>query len=184
MTQNEEYIVLEKIASGDHDAFRYVFMTYFPKVKYFITNIVKSDVIAEELAQDIFLKVWTTRESLPELRSFNAYIYKMARNTALNYLDRKYVEEAYLANYTPSPNAATNPVDELEAKELELLVQLTVDQMPEQRRRIYTMSRIENLKNEEIAEKLNLSKKTVENHLNLALKDIRNVLAAALFFFI
>lgn len=180
--QNEEYTYLEKIASGDHHAFRYIFMKYFPKVKYFISHMVKSEAIAEELSQDIFLKIWVTRKQLPNLRSFNSYIYKMARNTALNHLEHKYLEDHYIANFA-SPSS-TNLIDEIEAREIELLIQLTVDQMPEQRRKIYTMSRVENLKNEEIAEKLNLSKKTVENHLNLALKDIRNILTAALLFFI
>ena len=182
MVLNEENIQLQKIASGEHDAFRCLFMRYFPKVKYFIASIVKSEAVAEELSQDIFLKIWMGRGQLPTLRSFNAYIYRMARNAALNYLDHKYLEENYLANIDPP--TSTNPIDDIEARELELLIQLTVDRLPDHRRRVYTMSRVENLKNDEIAEKLNLSKKTVENHLNLALKDIRNVLTAALLFFI
>lgn len=182
MTQSEEHIYLEKIALGDHYAFRYIFMKYFPKVKLFITHLIKSESIAEELSQDIFLKVWTSRKQLPGLRSFNAYIYKIAKNTALNYIDHKYVEDTYMANFTPE--TSTNPIDEIEARELELLIQLTVDQMPEQRRKVYTMSRVENLKSEEIAIILNLSKKTVENHLSLALKDIRNILTTVFLFFI
>lgn len=65
----------------------------------------------------------------------------------------------------------------MDAKEIELLVRLEVEKMPEQRKKIFMMSRFENLRNDEIAERLNITKKTVENHLNLALKHLRQVLS-------
>lgn len=183
MTQNEEFNDLDRIASGDHDAFRHVFMKYHPKVKFFISCMVKSETIAEELSQDIFLKVWTSREHLPNLRSFNAYLFKMSKNAALNYLEHKYIEDSYVVNYSQTTTVA-NPEEELSAKELEFLVQLAVDRMPEQRRKIYIMSRVENIKNGKIAEILHLSPKTINNQLSLALKEIREILALAFLFFL
>ncbi len=181
MGLNEKHNI-EKIASGDHHAFQGMFMEYFPKMKYFIMHIVKSESIAEELSQDIFMKVWINRDFLPNLRSLNAYLYKMARNAALNYLDHKYVEDTFILNFQSAPVEDLN--DELDARELELLIQLTIDRMPEQRRKVYVMNRVEHLKNDEIATLLSLSKKTVENHLNLALKEIRKVLTAATILFL
>lgn len=180
MGLNEKHNI-EKIASGDHKAFQDLFMEYFPKMKYFIHHIVKSESVAEELSQDVFMRIWLNREILPNLRSLNAYIYKMARNAALNYLEHKYVEDTFLLNFKSA--SVEDLSDELDARELEFLVQLTVERMPEQRRRIYMMNRMEHLKNDEIASLLSLSKKTVENHLNLALKEIRKVLTAATILF-
>ncbi len=182
MVHNEEQNILEKVSQSDHDAFRLIFMKYYPKTKYFITHIIKSEDIAEDLSQDIFLKIWTNKEHLPNLRSFNAYVYKMARFAALDYLKHKVVEETFAANYKQPTTA--DPEEELNAKELELLVQIAIDLMPEQRRRIYIMSREENIQNKEIAEILGLSEKTINNQLSLALKDIRNLLALAFLFFI
>jgi RNA polymerase sigma-70 factor (ECF subfamily) len=182
MMPNEETNNLKKIAVGDHDAFRSIFMKYYPKIKYFIAHIIKSETIAEELSQDIFLRIWENREDMLKIRSFNAYMYRTAKNSALNYLEHKFVEESYIANY--SQHMIINPEGELDAKELEFLVQLAVGRMPEQRRKIYIMSRVENLEKEEIAEKLKLTKKTVENQLSLALKDIRKILSLAVVFFI
>jgi RNA polymerase sigma-70 factor (ECF subfamily) len=182
MTQHEDINDLERIAMGDHEAFRSIFMKYFPKTKYFIAHIIKSEMIAEELSQDIFLRVWENRENVFNIRSFNAFIYKTSRNSALNYLKHKFVEESYIANYPQL--TSTNPEEELDAKELEFLIQLAVDRMPEQRRKIYIMSHVENLEKEEIAEKLGLTKKTVKNQLSLAMNDIRKIISlASLFFF-
>ena len=182
MIQREEIECLRRIAGGDHDAFRSIFMKYYPKMKYFIFNIVKSEAIAEELSQDIFLKIWENKEKLCKIHSFNAYIYRIAKNTALNYLEHKYVEDSYFSNYKQA--TIINPNDELDAKELEFLVQLAVKKMPEQRRKIYIMSRVENLEKEEIAERLCLSKKTVENQLSLALQGIRKALLYTGLFFL
>jgi len=157
-------------------------MKYFPKMKYFISHFVKSDAIAEELSQDIFMKLWENREKLNRIQSFNSYIYRMSKNIALNYLEHKYVEDTYLENYHGETEATIE--GELYAREIELLEQLTINQMPAQRKTIYEMSRKKGMKNEEIATALGISKKTVENHLNLALKEIRKALILFASFFI
>lgn len=165
---------IKRLAASDHEAFRYLFMKYYPKVKCFISRIVKSEAIAEELSQDIFEKIWRNRATLPALHSFSSYLYKMAKNIAINFIERKYMESAYLQHYDGRQDASID--EELDAKEVELLIMLEVEKMPEQRKKIFTMSRFDSMKNNEIAEKLNITKKTVENHLNLALKQIRSKL--------
>lgn len=178
MINESDYI--EKLASGDHDAFRYIFMKYYPKMKYFIAHIVNSEAIAEELSQDVFEKIWKNRSELPRLHSFNSYVYRMSKNIAFNYNEHKQVERNYLQNREVSREVHME--EEMDAKEIEQLVMFEVKRMPEQRRRIFTMSRYENLKNEEIAEMLQITKKTVENHLNLALKQIRKIISLFLVF--
>jgi RNA polymerase sigma-70 factor (ECF subfamily) len=182
MQHNEEHIDIEKLASGNHDTFRQLFMKYYPKVKYFITYFVKTEAIAEELSQDIFEYIWVNKEYLSDVKSLNAYLFHIAKNKSINYLNHQKIEEDYALTYMDMQEYSIE--EELYAKELELLIQLTVEKMPEQRRRIFEMSRINNLKNSEIAEKLNITKKTVENHLNLALKQIREVTALSILFFL
>ncbi|MDR3180624.1 MAG: RNA polymerase sigma-70 factor [Prevotellaceae bacterium] len=165
---------VEKLAQGDHATFRGLFMQYFPKLKIFIAGLVKSEAIAEELSQDIFVKIWEKRKALTTVQSFNAYIYRMAKNAVLNHFQHEHIKERYIGQVSSdSPVSA----DELfQAKETELLIQLTVAKMPTKRRTIFELSRRSQLKNEEIAQKLQLSKKTVENHLTLALNEIREAL--------
>ncbi|MFV0291202.1 MAG: RNA polymerase sigma-70 factor [Mangrovibacterium sp.] len=182
MTRNVDSYKIQQIALGDHDAFHWIFLKYHPRVKLFINQIIKSESIAEELSQDIFLKVWTSREELPNLRSFDAYLFRMSKNTALNYLSHKYVEDSYSTN-NQSSAASFSPEEEYYAKELELLIQLTIDRMPDQRRKIYLMSRDENMETVQIAQTLGLTKKTVHNQISLALKDIRGVILMIFLFF-
>ena len=178
----DKYNLTKEIASGKHSAYRELFLTYYPKVKYFIAHFMKSDIVAEDLAQDIFFKIWENHEKLASVQSIDAYIYRMAKNTTLNYIEHQYVEKKYMELY--EEDIGQNFEDELYAKETELLVQLTVNNMPPQRKKIYLMSREEGLKNDEIAEQLNISKKTVENHLNIALKEIRKAITLLALFFV
>lgn len=182
MNLHAETKYLEELASDSHKAFEMLFVKYFPKVKYFIAHLIKSEEIAEELSQDIFIRIWINRKNLSHIQSFNSYIYRMAKNAAINHMEHLYVEETYLKNYEEHKSPTIE--EELYAKETELLIQLVVNNMPPQRKRIYEMSRMEGLKNEEIAEQLNLSKKTVENHLNLALKEIRKTISLLTLFFV
>ena len=170
----KDTLYIKELVLGSHDAFRCLFMNYFPKVKYFISHLTKSEIIAEELAQDIFMRIWESREQLGAVESFNSYVYRMAKNMALNYLRRKYVEESYLEEYEGETELTIE--GELYAREIKLLEQLTVSRMPRKRKAIYEMSRREGLTNDEIATRMGISKKTVENHLNLALKEIRKTL--------
>lgn len=179
-TEDTQYV--QRLILGEHDAFRFLFMKYFPKMKYFIAHFVKSDAVAEELAQDIFMKIWEHREKLKNIQSFDAYIYRMSKNISINYLEHKYVEESYMENYQGETESSIE--GELYAREIELLEQLTINQMPPQRKTIYEMSRKKGMKNEEISIALGISKKTVENHLNLALKEIRKALTFFVSFFI
>lgn len=173
--------ILCDIASGDSEAFKTLFEMFYPKVKVFLVKLLKDDKASEDIAQDIFVKLWSMGPSLPEISSFNAYLYRMTKNAAINYLrDRK-----------PSVDISELLIicdgdieQEYYRKEKELLVRLAVEQMPSQRKRIFTMSRYQGMTNDEIAKSLGLSKHTVENHLTLALKELREIVVAFVLFFL
>ena len=165
--------VLIALKSGDHKAFEVVFIAYFNKVKYFINGLVKSESDAEELAQEIFVKLWVGRESIVIEKSFSSYLYVIARNAAFNFIKSRLVRDSYLNDQIHNREDSATSEEIIVAKETELLLKVIVSKMPEQRRRIYELSRNQSLKNDEIAQQLNISKKTVENQLSLALKELR-----------
>lgn len=173
---------VNELVLGNHVAYKSLFMKYFPKVKCFISHMIKSEAVAEELAQDVFMKIWEHREKLTSIDSFNSYVYRMAKNISLNYLEHKYIEELYLEKYQGETEFTIE--EDFYAKEMELLELLTVNTMPPQRRAVYEMSRRKGYSYEEIATELGISKKTVENHMGLALKEIRKVLLLFSSFFI
>lgn len=174
--------ILHEIASGDNEAFKTLFEMFFPKVKVFLVKFLKDDKAAEDIAQDIFVKIWSMRQALPEIRSFNTYLYRMTRNAALNYLrDKKVALEISELSIQDDKDIE----QEYYRKEKELLIRLVVDQMPPQRRKVFTMSRYMGMTNDQIAKSLGISKHTVENHLSLSLRELRDLLVAfALFFLI
>lgn len=182
MTNKLDLELLSKLSIGNHEAFRDLFVAYYPKVKSFINHLIKNEAVSQELSQDIFVKIWENRLHLTQIRSLNAYIYRMARNTAINHLNRKFLENDYLSNYE-TLNDSFSIEEEFHAKETDLLIKLIVSKMPPQRQKVYILSRIQFLKNEEIADMLHISKKTVENHLNLALNEIRKVIFLYFIFF-
>ena len=171
----QERRLLLSLSKGDREAFHVIFTQYFDRVKYFINSVIKSSSDSEDLAQDIFVKIWSMKELMNEVNSLNAYIYRMARNSAINYTKRK------INNTVPLDSINDYPVEysteeEYYAKEKELLIRLTLCNMPDKQRRIYEMSRDEGLSNDEISKKLEISKHTVENNISLALKSIKRVL--------
>lgn len=171
------------LKSGDHTAFETVFLAYFDKIHYFINSLVKSTDEAKELSQDVFEKLWNTRESIDESKSFSSFLYTIACNTTFNYLKHKLVKESYHESL-PRCEEFDDPQEVLFAKEIALLIEMTVNKMSDRRREIYNYSRHEGLTNEEIAIKLNISKKTVENQLSLILRELRKVISAFILLFL
>ena len=170
---------LEALRNGDQKAFKDVFVAYYNKTKAFIYGYIKSDMDAEELAEDMFVNLWINRRSIDTSKSFNAYLHTIARNAAINFLKHKQVQDKYV-NEMPEWESHYSSEEDYIAKELGLLVDDIVEKMPEQRKQIYILSRNEGLSNGEIAEQLNTTKRNVESQLSLALKEIRKAILAFL----
>ena len=170
---------LEALREGDHKAFKAIFVAYYNKTKTFIDGYIKSDLDAEELTEDLFVNLWVNRRSIDTSKSFSSYLHTIARNSALNFLKHKQVQEKYL-NELPAWESHYSCEEDYIAKELGLLVEDIVNKMPAQRKQIYILSRNEGLSNGEIAERLNTTKRNVESQLSLALKEIRKAILAIL----
>ena len=145
---------LKALQQGSHKAFEEVFITYYGKTKAFIYGYIKSGPDAEELTEDLFVNLWINRHSIDISKSFDSFLHTVARNSAINFLKHKYVEDTYLNNIQKQECSSTSEED-LITKELGLLIDDTVEKMPEQRKKIYILSRNEGLSNEEIATQLN-----------------------------
>lgn len=176
MNNNVDIRTLESLQHGNHDAFEAVFITYYSKVKAFIYGYIKSETDAEELAEELFVNLWMNHRSINTSKSFDSFLHTIARNSAINFLKHKYVHDAYLSN-APMQECSSTSEEDLIAKELGLLIDETVEKMPEQRKKIYQLSRNEGLNNEEIAARLNTTKRNVESQLSLALREIRKVIS-------
>ena len=166
----EEENILKRVSEGDMSAFQDLYYEYYGKTKSFLT------IVCEDLTQEIFVKVWTMRHILPEVRSLNSYLYRMSKNVALNYLRSAAREVHGVADIEDDRILE----DAISAKQKLKIVGRVISNMPLKRRSIFLMSRIIGIPNDRIAEQMNVSKKTVENHINLAGKELRRAMAELL----
>ena len=170
----EEFLI-SALSKGDEHAFDIIFVNYFPKIKGFVLDFCKDEDMAENITQDIFLNLWVRKQLLVDIKNFKAYMFTVARNAALHYLkDSLRNMSAEVDEKIEDESASV--VDNMYRDELEVMIRAAVNKMPEQRRRVFIMSRIDGLSNYEIAQSLNISKRTVETHISLALSELRKVL--------
>jgi len=129
---------------------------------------------AEDVVQDVFVKLWQNREELAVQTSLQSYLFRAVRNGCLNVIEHLAVRDAYKVSHELEiRNMETHPVDEAMVTELERRIRETIDLLPEERRKIFLMSRFDGLKYREISEQLGISVKTVENQMYQALRFLR-----------
>lgn len=176
MNNTIEESYMKALFKGDQKAFEVLFLRYQPKLVLFLQGFIKDNEQARDMAQDIFLSIWNNKEKLAEVKSFKAYIFKMAKNIVCNYYDHIIVSEKFVADQLIQSSGTENTEEIIFANQLQEIIDATISQMPPQRKKIYIMSRVEGFSNTEIAERLNINKRTVENHLTTALADIRKTI--------
>lgn len=170
---NENELLL-KIAEGDQTAFKDLFHSWRDKLYFFILRITHSPATAEDILQDVFLKIWTNRATLSSIRHFDAYIYQMSRNQAITGMRRMAQETLILAELKKAPEPAEE--DTVAHRELNNKFQAILHKLPTQQRLVYTLTHLQGLKHEEVAQQLKISSSTVKNHMTRALYTIRQEL--------
>ena len=169
--------IAKEIADSNVGAFNTLFFIYYPKVKRFVASLLKDETTAEDLSQDIFERIWLHRVEFSKVENLNAFLYRAARNAVFQYLRHTLVVNEYFRDFSNDSEPQSDSTDDQYiADDIMRLIQLTVDSMPQQRKKAYTLSRNEGKKNDEIALIMGIEKRTVENHITRALADIRQML--------
>lgn len=176
----KEADLLIKVANGDEKAFEQLFYAYYDQLGAFVYQLTSSSTLAEEVVQEAFIEVWLRRESLKEVRSFKGFIFILTKHRMLNALRkiaseklRDYAWQESFESYQPA-EFMEDPVDRYKS-----MLEEAIQKLPPQQQKVFKLSKIERLKQEEIARLLNLSPETVKKHMKLALKFLRNYFADA-----
>lgn len=174
--QNEESDLLLRLKSGDKEAFTTFFYIYKDKLYGFLLSLNHSPAKAEDMVQEIFMKIWQTHDKLDSGGNLNAYIFRITQNYAIDQLRKKTHEilsfsEDYIAGEEDS--VTPGPADELINKELSLALTKAIAHLPPQQQKIFIYHSIEGLPHQEIARILNLSVSTIQNHMRKAFSNIR-----------
>lgn len=165
--------LLTAVAEGSQQAFKELVAACWQNVYVHALTYLRSPEQAEEVTQDIFISIWNKRALLPELDNFRSYLFITARNTIISVLRRKLVTCEELVD---EQEETLLPDAKLEAKELNGLLKQGIALLPEKRRRVFEMSRLEGKTHAEIAAALHISKDTVSEYITLALNFLRTYL--------
>jgi RNA polymerase sigma-70 factor (family 1) len=166
-------VLLQLAADNDQQAFTSLYNLYSNKLYSFLLRITESPELSQDIVQNVFLKLWTDRAVLAQVENFNAYVFRMAQNQALNAFKRMANETLILSNMQKELSAYRNTQDEdMRYKEVEALLHNIVKDLPPQQNLVFKLSREQGLKHNEIATLLKISPYTVKNHLVVALRTI------------
>ncbi|WP_300700702.1 RNA polymerase sigma-70 factor [Bacteroides sp.] len=170
-----ELMILAKIKEGDIKAFEEVFRRYYSPLCWYAAGITGDTESAEEIVEELFYTLWKNREQLQILQSVKSYLYRAVRNEAIQYCEHQEVKERYQTSVQTAKEseASIDPHWQMEYKELQTLVQQALNKLPDRRRRIFIMHRMQGMKYAEIALALSLSVKTVEAEMTKVLRTLR-----------
>ncbi len=178
MSSGKENITQEllvRLKSDDVLAFDQVYEWYFHKLFSFISKILKDEQEAEDIVQEIFVKIWESRNKFDDYKSLNSYIFTVAYHNSISIIRKRMVDQKYLEYLRNSSaiHSAPDSISELEFYELNSQVQKLIDRLPERQKQVFLLHREKGLSYPEIAEQLGISKNTVGVHMVKALKYLR-----------
>lgn len=168
--------LFKQIKKGNTLAFQTVFKRYYQNLCIYASSILKNDANAEEIVQNLFVKLWEKKENIDISTSPKNYLYRSVRNSCFNFIEHNKIK---LRHHQKEINEAkTRILPENNYIEVNLYDQIhdAINSLPEKRREIFRLSREEGLKYREIAKYLNISIKTVETQMGLAIKHLRKKL--------
>ena len=162
----------------DRKNYEQIFRNHYSELCSYANNFMDDLDDAEEIVQEVFVKVWEIRNEINISNSVRAYFFRSVRNACLNKKKHIKIREEYKEHNEREIDSNFVDLENIiDASELELKIRNSIDKLPTERRKIFIMSRYDELKYQEIADKLNISVKTVENQMGSALKFLRNELS-------
>lgn len=169
--------LFDRIKAGDEEAFELLFRQNYAGLVQFAWGYVRSKAVAEELVQDVFLKIWDNREGMVITGSDEGYLYKSVRNRCIDWSRHSKVVKEWKREKKREEEGRAGKGESvshaLHHKMLLEEIEKAIHDLPEKRREVFLMSRYENRTYKEIAEILEISASTVETHMSLALKTLR-----------
>lgn len=171
---NQERQWMKACKAGDKQAFTALFRAYSRRVYYLALSITQNEFEAEEVVQEVFLRLWEKRGHLQEPFSVSGFLFTVTKNYLCNRFRKKRQERYYCNYFRQHAHSAINVTEEeVHFREMERRIQRAVSGLPPRRKYVFLLSREKNMTYNEIAKKLDISVKTVENQMVVALRHMR-----------
>lgn len=169
--------LLDLIRLDDRQAFEVLFNRYWYKLLKYAARVVYDNHEAEDMVQEVFYSLWERKNALSPITSVSSYLHGAIRYKGLGYVRSNLHKNKYLESLTYFFEEGCDTINEqLDASELDGIINSEIDKLPPKMREIFILSRIEHLSHKEIAEKLNISDATVKKQINRSLNHFRLIL--------
>jgi RNA polymerase sigma-70 factor (ECF subfamily) len=170
---HKESELLQNVSTGSTEAFRRLYYLWEPALSSFLFQITKSKELTAEIVQDVFLKIWMTRETLQEIKNFKAYLFVISKNQAINALKKSIVELEKFKIFADNPHLYEEEVDEKKEYQYSLIDE-AIDQLPARQKEVFLLHRYERMTYQEIADRLGIGKESVKSHLSIGIKAVKS----------
>lgn len=167
--------ILRKVATGDQAAFTQLFHHYQRHIYDIAVRLTHSNIIGEEMVQDVFTRIWLRRNELTQIRDFKSYLFIVVRNEAYRTLKTLSSRRARLRELEEEETVLFHDHvhQELLDKEYAALLQRAVRRLPHMQQQVYHLLKEQALKRDEVAARLNIRPETVKRHISQAMRNIR-----------
>ncbi|WP_372774768.1 RNA polymerase sigma factor [Mangrovibacterium sp.] len=168
--------LLELLRKGDRVAFYHIYERYCKRLYGFVLRYIKVEADADEIVQEVFVKIWESRRKIDVYSSFESYLFTIAYNTTISLLRKRANEKKYLEHLISLQDTSETPdlIDEIHYKELNEQVDRLLNELSPRQKEIYHLCRVEGLSHEEIAQKLEISLNTVKKHMSNVLSFLKS----------
>ena len=175
--EHDEKALLQFISQDDEKAFAVIVRQYWNSIYSQALAYVKSTQEAQDIVQDVFLKVWEKRKSLPNVERFDSFLFIIARNHIISSFRKKLAMPLQEISDNRFIENSNHPDSQLASKELNALIEKGIDLLPPQQKNAFLLSRQESLSYEAIAQAMGISKETVKKHIGRALNFLRTYIS-------
>lgn len=176
-SMHEDSLLLSGLKAGEERVFRHLFDKYYRPLVVFANRLLSDPDLSRSVVQDVFVMLYDKRGEINIHTSLSSHLFQTVRNRCLNVLKHNKMKREHHQRIFDSGTETEQPFQSLEYAELEHCIDLAINDLPAQCRRIFKLSRYDGVTNQEIADQLELSKRTVETQISKALKRIREELS-------
>ena len=167
-------LLINRLKRGEEAAYEMLFREYYQLLTVFANKYVRDIETSKEIVQDLFVHLYEKRNRLDINSSLKSYLFRSTQNRSINYINAQKIRNKYAEHVKINTNLEDNSLEnEVNKTELEHALYRAIDDLPPKCQTIFKMNRFEGLSNNEIAEKLSLSKRTIETQISKALKILR-----------
>ena len=177
MNRESEKATISAFVNGSEGAFSELFRKYYPRLLHFVIKMVKSRHDAEEIVQEVFIKLWNIRHKVNTENSFKSFLFTITRNMAFDYLKKAIRhDELTEALWDKLELIKNNTEEAILFEDCKRITKKAIETLPPRKQLILKLSRENGLTHEEISHRLGISKNTVKNHMIEALKSLKSYL--------